>query len=135
MKNEELYNRTINILAKAFRDGTLRHGYPCACAVGNLINYYAGTRGNFEWFRFAKFSEPSIHGEKQVKLTGYSVKEIVKIEAAFEDANTEFFPDSDGFLGLMAVVDALDIIHENTSTDITVKAKKQIEDKVVLELV
>lgn len=140
MKNEELYYRTVNILAKAFRDEALCHGRACACAVGNLVLHYKGGFGFYDnWYLYLKSQVNSTKlaelGRQEIRLTGYSADEIRAIESAFESVIGDCSEDKDGFLGLMAVVDALDIIHENTSSAITDKAKKQIEDKVVMEFV
>ncbi len=145
MKNEELYYRTVNMLAKAYLNGTLMHANCTACAVGNIVG------GGREWFDVvriyrhgeAKYDFPLYwlaEGKKQIESTGYSIAEISVIEKAFESADEDADDivctvNTNGFLGLMAVVDALDIIHENTSSAITDKAKKQIEDKVVMEFV
>lgn len=37
MKNESLYNKTVDILVQAYFNDTLVHGHCAACAVGNLI--------------------------------------------------------------------------------------------------
>ena len=37
MKNEELFNKTLNILVQAYQNDTLKHGDCAACVVGNLI--------------------------------------------------------------------------------------------------
>lgn len=158
MKNEALYNGTINILAKAFRDGTLEHGSCMACAVGNIIQANLGSNvfseELYEWYKFLVDSEGNARlyleyhskeslflAKQQISSTGYTIDEVREIERAFEGVrkwSREKFEwstqDKDGFLGLMAVVDALDIIHENTDASITNKSKQQIENKLVLEL-
>src|SRR5258706_8814339 len=55
MKNELLYNKTINILKEAYFNNTLQHNNCYACAVGNIIagnmglKFYMGDRGTLIW--------------------------------------------------------------------------------------
>ena len=37
MKNQELFDRTVGILVKAYLNNTLTPMHPCGCAVGNLV--------------------------------------------------------------------------------------------------
>ncbi len=118
--SKERFDKTVAILVKAYLNDTLEHGNPCACAVGNMISDgmnipLACKIGN----RKVTWGDESIspdwfhHSLKetaylQVESTTYSRREINLIEHAFENAE---HGDSDGYLGLMAVLDVLAKIH------------------------
>ncbi len=54
-----------------------------------------------------------IKGKQQLASTGYSSEELLQIERAFESQYAQDLRgDQDGYKGLMAVVEALQIIHE-----------------------
>lgn len=57
--------------------------------------------------------------------SGYSLQELAKIEYVFETAGTGKCEEDYMFNGLMAVVDALDSIHENNDTEVTTTQKKR----------
>ena len=141
MKNAELFHKTISILVKAYQNETLTHSSPCACAVGNLIcaanninlipnldelnswRKYVWERDspNWYWGLIRRIDENYYNkGLEQIANTGYSVSEITKIERAFESVcdRPYTYIDEDGFLGLMAVVDALMIIHEANEEEV-----------------
>jgi len=63
--------------------------------------------------------------DKQIFSTGYSWNEILAIERAFEYC--QYTEDDDSYMlnGLMAVIDTLDIIHENTDTISTETTKNR----------
>lgn len=67
----------------------------------------------------------------QVASTGYSFQEIAKIEISFECCDTENSED-EMFERLMAVIDCLDQIHENTDEQVTKMSKERFirEQKV-----
>jgi len=67
----------------------------------------------------------SIRQEYQLLKTGYSFNELCSIEKAFEDVVDIGSTDEYMFNGLMAVIEALDIIHENTDETVTYTAKKR----------
>lgn len=46
MKRPELYQKTVDILVKAYFDDTLQHGNCYACAVGNIIAGNCGDDSN-----------------------------------------------------------------------------------------
>lgn len=107
MKNEPLWNKTVDILVKAYLKGVLEYSDPCGCAVGNLIaanNKYTINNGNGVlegrkngkvinpiWGLCLQFGagEEGIYPEiqkqvlKQAISTGYSYSEIAEIEKAF----------------------------------------------------
>lgn len=147
MKNPELFHKTVGILVNAYMNDTLRHFNCCACAVGNIVAANCGIKymkaenddrkkygivydyfsGKYDpriesWFEILmdkhSLSETCL---SQIESTGYSIKEILKIEKAFEKANPSQHPEVDttGYLGLMSVLDTLMIIHEANEEEIT----------------
>ena len=146
MKNKELFNRTIAILVKAYQKGTLIHGDCHACAVGNLVAFNTGREvmcidsefGIMAWsdercpywgdvfttnFLGQMIYPKNYVGEAKLEIdsTGYSMEDLAIIEKAFESVeikeNSEENSDQHQFDGLMAVVDALMIIHECTTEE------------------
>lgn len=152
MKNQELYNRTVSILVKAYLEDTLVHNYCNACAVGNIIAGNKGYKVNIPGpFRTASWSlnnetiwpawddvfitaynkgqeiSPNAYegeAKEQIDSTGYKWRQLAKIEYAFESAPQGANEDEWMFNGLMAVIDVLDIIHENTDKSITETTKQ-----------
>lgn len=136
MKNKEQFDWAVSVLVTAYLEGTLMHAACAACAVGNLIGDKMGTRpdmcnpnnnwengcipawsmvhsmGNFcnDWKEVSK-------GLSEIALTGYTPEETCKIEGAFEGVCKWDNEDPDGYLGLLAVVDALIEIHEGTEEE------------------
>jgi hypothetical protein len=128
MKRTDLYNKTVNILVEAYFNDTLKHGNPCACAVGNLIAANKGIKifenfmGELEWFGVSPdwwFHKNRIQAES----TGYLHAEVLLIEKTFESAPMGQTEDEWMFNGLMAVIEVLDEIHENKDTEVTQKSK------------
>jgi hypothetical protein len=133
MKNPELFHKTISILVKAYQNDTLEHGNCMACAVGNLVkanlpkarmSLSTGWPTVLVTYGFGQVvSLESYKGsaKKQVDSTGYSVKELALIEYSFEnvkpDENKDYNSDQHQLDGLLAVVDALMIIHEATKEE------------------
>lgn len=147
MKNPELYNRTVDILVQAYFNDTLQHGNCHACAVGNLVAANCG-------YSFIKYSDrqrweksspywQEVHmvgscgtqwiapdwyhngAKHQIDSTGYKWEETAKIELAFETAPKGNSEDEWMFNGLMAVIDVLDEIHENTDKQVTQLSKSK----------
>lgn len=155
------FEKAYNALYNGFMNGTLAKGCCSACAVGNIVaDSLGGTitkekNGDFscevdnsfwnEFFvtieheqtLFPDFDNKNHIDYKRLKeLTGYSVKELAKIEFAFE-TNTEIrhyrYPlvseqqvKEDQFKGLMAVMDVmieLDNIEEGKKYKETFKHK------------
>jgi hypothetical protein len=76
--------------------------------------------------------------EYSVKSTGYSLAELAKIEWAFEkvcytDCGVVVYSNSDElmFNGLMAVIDALDEIHENNSSEVSETSKRKFSKQLI----
>lgn len=141
MKNETLYHKTVDILVQAYFNDTLQHRSCAACAVGNIIAANMGLIvicGNhgarwkeratnwsdvfITYFGSQRISVHAYKGEakEEINSTGYNFYQLAKIEHAFETASRQ---GDYMFNGLMAVIDQLDIIHENTDTA-TTKATK-----------
>lgn len=134
------FEKTVDILVKAYLNGTLEHGKCSACAVGNLVAAAKGTSpiplvyGGFHFDTFANGDNANWHHvfmtvadgqevhssryrgpiKEQIDSTGYPWQDLARIEYAFETAPGQC---SDGlndewmFNGLMAVVDVLADIH------------------------
>lgn len=158
------FDETVSILVKAFLDGTLAHADCAACAVGNIIAAKIGAKivcienvgyGGAEWERdgdWLTIGWPEVfctrNGDqvvqpgkylgqikRQIDASGYTWRELAKIESAFEAAhNPESNRDEAGepvdqlnpewmFNGLMAVVDVLAEIH---NIDLAVKESAKL---------
>jgi hypothetical protein len=143
------FESTVKILVEAYLNDTLEHGNCYACAVGNIVaanmghsfvpcqdrtskkitwditkGLYAG-RGDYgSWYETLGLdffgATPSVRGRMEIESTGYSDRELIRIENAFEGAS---WLGDRMFNGLMAVVDVLAEIH---GVDLSVKesAKK-----------
>lgn len=142
MLKPELYEKTVNILVDAYFNDTLQHSNCYACAVGNIVAgsnniIFGGTcMHGIKWFGSDNILDtPTFYlgtgykvPEKVVSLvtnTGYSIPELAKIEVAFEMANQGNTPDDRMFNGLMAVIEVLDQIHQNTDTQLTTATKQK----------
>lgn len=149
MYTKEQFHETVGILVKAYMDDTLEHASCCACAVGNIIaarnGYTFNERkrsmdGALIWDGLRRSSWQSCFitytgsGEQRQHFTryfgsikeeidssGYSLKDLAKIEFAFESAPAENIDDGLDpvwmFNGLMAVVDVLCEIHGMNEED------------------
>lgn len=121
MKNKEQFDKSIQLLVKAYFDGSLNAWDCTSCAVGNLVGHGSWTfKGDSVNTR-----EIKIRPEKS-NPTIYTPRELGKIEWAFTRAvNYMAFNrpvDEDNFNGLMNVVDVLQLIHGCTDKE-TEKAK------------
>lgn len=160
MKNPELFYRSVNILQRAYFKGTLKHKSCLSCAVGNLV---AGNLGFSVINNLRILVDPSDPGYKNAVLnaawtlpvlganlirtsdedvamaisaTGYTVSELKRIEAAFENRDNKPKYDPDGYLGLCAVIDTLMEIHEfNEGEKSLIPAKEKIFSKSELVLI
>ena len=161
------FEKAYNALYNAFMNDTLAKGTCTACAVGNIVADAMGAKvysqedmnsirfhcsnDNYWWGemfvtysdgqRITKISENSEVKKlrkKILNLTGYTWRELAKVEKAFEE-NTEipfekynhYTPEQimeDQFNGLMAVMDVLiklDEVKEGNSYKETFKNKFQ----------
>lgn len=112
MNNPELFNTSINRLLWAYLNDQFEHKSETRCAVAHLI-YHPGSPmvyqpENYNWADYLA-NDQSDTGLQEILYTGYTVKEIILIEKAFE--SYACFEDKDGYKGLMAVVDCLLSIH------------------------
>ena len=143
MKNQELFDRTISILVKAYFNDTLEYSDCAACAVGNILADCNGTTvvkdefGSFIWsdndrwipwgnvIRVGEgllYSGYPTHIANKMKKSGYSLNELTAIEYAFYNG-VRYVPietpkQEENFIGLMSVLDALMKIHEANETEI-----------------
>lgn len=141
MKNEALYHKTVDILVEAYFQNSLEHNNCAACAVGNIIaanmGYEYHHNGNqlywfgksvseaHAWYEILFSSKLNTEGLKQIASTGYSMKEIIAIEEAFENQySSSDDADKRMFNGLMAVIDVLDVIHE-VDNETTISSKNK----------
>lgn len=143
MTQQEHFDRSVAVLVKAYINSELQHGSCTACAVGNLIAAGAGYKYKsgrtwldkqgqsvdaMSWYEAtADVAKGNLCPEattevaqKLVSVTGYDLRQITQIEAAFEFRNLgrpelhktyELDMDSRQYVGLMAVVDVLAEIH------------------------
>lgn len=152
MIKKELYDKTVSILEQAYLKNELVHGDCTACAVGNLIEKsflprvieevkkhglspllaFTATRGDWKRAfvtdnktgeRHQNFAACNGYVKEYIDSTGYTVEELSEIEHAFEIAPKGDSEDEYMFNGLLAIIDMLDKIHENTDEVITQESK------------
>lgn len=63
----------------------------------------------------------------EIEGTGYSWQQLAMIEKAFESTSLWLKPEKRMFAGLMAVVDMLDKIHENTDKAVNTTSRKRFK--------
>lgn len=118
----------MDVLVRAFFDGTLQPINPCACAVGNLICAANGLAMQARpsgrivspatgWMGLIRGVKPRPDDDKMLGWlanTGYALRELNRIERAFE-GGAILAGDLDETVrahsGLMAVLDVLFDIH------------------------
>lgn len=109
MKNQELFDKTVGILVKAYFEGFLDYGEPCGCAVGNLVAANMGLKviqgeAGLVWNKggsenqFPKWGEVIAYGDgrngvvknryfgdskNEIDSTGYDIYNLADIEKAF----------------------------------------------------
>lgn len=129
------FENTVDILVKAYLNDTLKHGNCAACAVGNIVaksleykvQGHSWLKNNKsiipEWdlvFCTAFFKQDVDEtfyfgtAKKQIDSTGYTWRELSRIEKAFESIrckSEDWNSDEHMLKGLFAVVDELAIIH------------------------
>lgn len=143
MKNKGLFDKTVAILVRAYFDKTLAHGDCACCAVGNLVCAGYGDKlpsqpyGRPDLSKYREWGYLSAYGipsnrrlaNQNVEVTGYSERELILIEEAFECGNnnihwTQYSCKTDSeiesiqYAGLMRVLDCLMQIHEADETEI-----------------
>jgi len=159
------FEKAYNALLKAFMNDTLASGTCTACAVGNIVadamggKVYVDVNGEYEcdlnnsWWKNVFVTSRSgqtittikqdlnvkLYRKRMFELTGYTWKELAKIEKTFErntkikysdyDEHTEHEIMEDQFNGLMAVMDVLiklDDVAEGQKCKDKFKAKLQL---------
>lgn len=121
------FENSVDVLVKAYLNDKLTHSSCTSCAVTNLCIGWSGWTSYFTtisheadggWRRFG-FEQISCRSLPTQKTKfGYSLKELAKIEWAFETAPQGGSQDEWVFNGLLAVVEILSQIH---NVDLTVK--------------
>lgn len=134
MKNQELFDKTVSILVKAYQDGTLEHRECSACAVGNILGSGDWGKAFCTEYSFSDLSDAPIlkyngtHIQRgdlgraflpelthvKIARSGYSYEELSDIEWAFETVDRGDSADEYMFNGLMSVIDTLMVIHSAT---------------------
>jgi len=133
MKNKEQFDWAIGVLVKAYLQGKLLHADCACCAVGNLIaskcdytivsrSEWADSLGNYinaeSWYDTVYEFGNGEEGLTHIHAIGYTQMEVLEIESAFELRSIIPQPDDpDGYLGLLAVVDALIEIHQGNQEE------------------
>ena len=142
------FEKTVDILVKAYLNDTLEHGVCSACAVGNIClaagakysppgAISPGDNSAWKWVLYTqnidgedftqilqpKNTDQYNEGLKVIEATGYTVEQLAKIEWAFETANQGQSTDEYMFNGLMKVVNILADIH-GISLEAKEEAKK-----------
>lgn len=133
------FDNTIKILVNAYLNDTLKHQDCTACAVGNIIKHnnaavFTGIGAqDTMWLRligirFRSDNERYMYvdietAERQVEASGYSLKELHRIEKAFENCDPGETTDDWMLNGLMDVVDVLADIH---GVDLEVKESAKL---------
>ena len=154
MKNEQLYKETVDIILDAYNDGHLISGSACGCFVGNIVARRMGIAYNApgyngDWWYGVIYPINSNHassefvekygenGMKQIKVTGYSIQEVAKLEKAFENAATKLEKETDGscssiqksYVGMDAALKVLAEIHETDEKESIVRLDKIYKEK------
>lgn len=123
---ETSFEKSVDILAKAYLNDTLKHLQCSKCAVGNLLQGY-GVKNPANWmsvicknrnFKFLVYPDTLEAGYEELSVLNYTIDQIDKIEKIFESHCSE-----DNFKALMAIVDYLAEIH-NVDLSIKEEAKK-----------
>lgn len=124
------FEKSMDVLVKAYFNDTLEDKNCQACAVGNLVcsamgyKYHCSEMGlldtgkRMNWFaglyRDPIYDFDANNLEKELDAIGYSLDEVRKIEKSFEQGAAY----GDIFAGLMAVLEVLAEIH---GVDLTAK--------------
>lgn len=140
----ELYKQTEEVLYTAYFDDTLKHGYCRACAVGNICMAPAlklGLPNHFWNLLFMTQTDPMHQTEYNdtfysqeyvdaayslINATGYTKKELMRIEWAFESSDQGKSDEDYMFNGLVAVLEVLKDIHGLTDNDIEIGRFQQV---------
>lgn len=140
MKNKELFENTVAILAKAYLTNELESTDCARCAVGNLVmsgmeykyiglNQWKTKEGliqNPKWnysrsLMSGTFNKGFYYGisKKEIDSTGYTPEQLIMIEHVFMKYKWLGESNDYNYNGLMGVVDYLMTIHEANEQEIT----------------
>lgn len=120
MNTTPTFEKTVDILVKAYLNDNLNRMDCKACAVGNIVaasGVDLVVKDKAYWIYATRKSErdsfDAIEGREEVKATGYTVDELDRIEHAFMEGSSGggIYSTEYNFEGLMAVVDVLADIH------------------------
>lgn len=154
MKNEQLYNETVDIILDAYNNGQLKYLDACGCFIGNIVAARMNYSGKYAaaWlicaspislrrlphsgiFMESKMSVDEFRqlGFKQIESTGYTAEEVDRMEGAFEaakhvkrDEDGNRIPyDNTGLAGMKAALKVLAEIHE-TKEDTSIERLEKI---------
>lgn len=140
------FEKTVDILVKAYLNDTLRHGDCEACAVGNIVHaagapryqslglmpdscgawkgiFYTDSDDGIQTISDAQTDYFYRLGLNVIGPTGYEWHELAKVEFAFEMADRGASSEDWMFNGLMAVVDVLAEIH---NVDLSVREEAKL---------
>jgi hypothetical protein len=139
--SKERFDKTVDVLVKAYLNGTIQPGNPCGCAIGNMIAAACGykferkSRGcgdltdwwewendiseGFDWYLNLRPEKRKSHhiagdvikGSHELSLIGYSLAEIDAIEKSFESAARPVFEDEDA-AGFAGLLSVVDTLAE-----------------------
>jgi hypothetical protein len=125
MNRIELYKKTVDILLDAYNNGTLEHGHCSRCAVGNICGGSAWSDRFSTTINCDSEAKQYIYNfdyeeiDICIQNSGYSQKELMEIEYAFESSIAHdytvlrVFESKKGqYIGLCAVMKVLQNIHE-----------------------
>lgn len=148
MKTSKRFDNAISALVNAFLNDTLAKGDCSACAVGNIVaraicyeipksasirtisnppnRYWSRVFMTIKGKQFVKPSSYKYEAKENIDATGYNMRDLAFIEAAFETATSIDFLEypkyskdaiiEDQYNGLMAVVEVLCEIDGITET-------------------
>jgi hypothetical protein len=113
------FEKTVDILVKAYLNDTLVATDCKRCAVGNIISQgnpkYDFYRHGESWFRALGLNGAFRHytwfNHPDIINTGYTAEDLIRIESAFLDRDGLLPYDADDFDRLMNVVEVLAEIH------------------------
>ncbi len=94
------FNKAIDVLVKAYLNDTLHHGWPCGCAVGNLIADAYKTKPS-------TFPDKYENGKVISGLDNIQNKDVVIFHAGTKIKENKIFTNGGRVLGITATGDDL----------------------------
>jgi len=142
---EMTFEKSVDVLVKAYLNNTLTSLDPCGCAVGNLLKA-CGVGLPHKWYSLLFLNRASASGivpiytpettiesaNEELSHISYTIEQIDLIEKTFEKnaSNQRYTPNPDYFEALMNVVDVLAEIH-----GVDLETKKEAKSLFVKECV